>query len=152
MSRSERERRELHAFHDGELSGWRRRRVARRLSRDPAARRELEATRRPVPADELVTLGISCESCHFGGREHAVEEREIRFVPTSPMMTIRHPASGEPAESDRHDPFVINSICAQCHNATLDFYPDGSPAVNSNESINSVGWFSPASTTPSFSH
>lgn len=43
MSREERERRELHAWHDGELSWLGRRRVERRLARDPAARRELEA-------------------------------------------------------------------------------------------------------------
>ena len=34
------EREELHAFRDGELSPWRRWRVARRLARDPRARRE----------------------------------------------------------------------------------------------------------------
>src|SRR5262245_10898946 len=35
--------RELHAFRDGELSAWRRFRVARRLAREPRARRELAA-------------------------------------------------------------------------------------------------------------
>jgi len=35
------ETRELHAFQDGELSPWRRWRIARRLSRDARARREL---------------------------------------------------------------------------------------------------------------
>jgi len=34
---------ELYAFRDGELSRWRRWRVARRLARDPRARRELAA-------------------------------------------------------------------------------------------------------------
>jgi anti-sigma factor RsiW len=43
MSREERERRDLHAWHDGELSWLGRRRVRRRLARDPAARREVEA-------------------------------------------------------------------------------------------------------------
>jgi hypothetical protein len=93
-----------------------------------------ESSRVTLPRD-LITVGISCESCHFGGREHAVEEREIRFVPSSPKLTIRHPVSGRPAESDRDDPFVINSICAQCHTARLDLYPNGSPAVNSGEAI-----------------
>ncbi|MCH7869079.1 MAG: hypothetical protein IH881_15395 [Myxococcales bacterium] len=86
-----------------------------------------------LPRD-LVTVGISCESCHFGGREHASENREIRFVATSPKMTIEHPITKQPAESDRDDPFVINSICAQCHSAHLNLYPNGSPSVNSNES------------------
>ncbi len=100
---------------------------------------ELKATVRPLAAEELVTLGISCESCHFGGREHAIENKEIRFVPTSPKLTIRHPVSERPVESDRDDPFVINSICAQCHNADLNRYPNGSPAVNSNEATAQAG-------------
>lgn len=37
--------REIHAYHDGELSWWGRRRVERRLARDPAARRELAELR-----------------------------------------------------------------------------------------------------------
>lgn len=86
-----------------------------------------------LQGEELVTVGISCESCHFGGREHALEEREIRFVPTAADLTIQHPLHGKPAESDRDDPFVINSICRQCHNAQLTRYPDGSSAVNSDE-------------------
>jgi hypothetical protein len=90
---------------------------------------------RALHGDELVTVGISCESCHFGGREHAVEEREIRFVPTAPELSIRRPGSGEPVVSDREDPLVVNSICGQCHNANLDRYPDDSPAVNSSEAL-----------------
>jgi anti-sigma factor RsiW len=43
VSQDDQARRELHAYHDGELSWWERRRVARRLARDPSARRELEA-------------------------------------------------------------------------------------------------------------
>jgi anti-sigma factor RsiW len=38
-----REERELHAYRDGELSAWRRWRVARRVARDARARRELAA-------------------------------------------------------------------------------------------------------------
>lgn len=43
MSEKFRSDQELHAFRDGELSAWRRWRVARRLARDPRARRELAA-------------------------------------------------------------------------------------------------------------
>jgi hypothetical protein len=64
-----------------------------------------------------------------------VDEREIRFVPTSTRLTIRRPGSGRRLESDREDPLVVNSICAQCHNAGLDTYSDGSHAVNSSESL-----------------
>lgn len=88
---------------------------------------------RGVAADELITVGISCESCHFGGREHAEEGKRISFVPRSPDLTIRHPDTNQPAASDRNDPFVVNSICNQCHNAPLYRFPSDEPAVNSNE-------------------
>ncbi|MDA0711758.1 MAG: multiheme c-type cytochrome, partial [bacterium] len=39
-----------------------------------------------LPIDRFVTVGISCESCHFGGREHARFAKEIRFVPTHPLL------------------------------------------------------------------
>ena len=43
MSETPRQAPELSAFRDGELSPWRRWRVARRVARDPRARRELAA-------------------------------------------------------------------------------------------------------------
>jgi anti-sigma factor RsiW len=67
-SRTEQERnasreQELHAFRDGELSGWRHWRAARRLARDPRARRELAGL------DELGALL----------REHAASVAEPDF-------------------------------------------------------------------------
>ena len=88
---------------------------------------------RALPAEDLVTVGISCESCHFGGREHAVEGKEIRFVPTALELAIHRPGSDELVASDRDDPLVVNSICAQCHNADLNRYPNSAPSVNSEE-------------------
>ena len=90
---------------------------------------------RAVHSSELVTVGISCESCHFGGREHAVNNQKISFVPRADDLTIRRPKSAISYESDREDPFVVNSICFQCHNANLHRYPNLEPAVNSSESI-----------------
>jgi hypothetical protein len=100
---------------------------------------ELKASTRFPRGYELVTVGISCESCHFGGREHAIEKKDISFVPTSPKLTIRHPVSHDQVVSDRDDPLVINSICGQCHSAQLNRYPDGSPSVNSNEATSLAG-------------
>ncbi len=90
---------------------------------------------RGLHGDELVTLGISCESCHFGGREHVENGREIRFVPASSDLSLYRPGTSEPIESDREDPLVINSICTQCHTAKLNLFADGSQAVNSSEGI-----------------
>ncbi len=90
---------------------------------------------RPLDPDELVTVGISCESCHFGGREHAIHGKPIRFLPTSPRLAIEKERGADPTRSDRQNPFVVNSICMQCHNAGLFKYPNGGCMVNSSEAL-----------------
>ena len=85
-----------------------------------------------LPLDRLVTIGISCESCHFGGREHAENDREIRFVPTHPLLADWTPNH----QGARKKPAVINAICRQCHHSGAsapDNWPDGSAGVNSME-------------------
>ena len=111
------------------------------LPRLHQGRLELEPGRtRAMDPSELVTFGISCESCHFGGREHAVEGKKIRFVPTrstimSAELSVRRPGTAEPVRSNRKDPYVVNSICSQCHNAGLPRYPNGGSMVNSSEAL-----------------
>ena len=41
---------------------------------------------RELPTSKLVTVGISCESCHFGGREHSDGATPIRFSPSHPLL------------------------------------------------------------------
>ncbi|HIG56285.1 MAG TPA: hypothetical protein EYQ18_20335 [Candidatus Handelsmanbacteria bacterium] len=85
-----------------------------------------------LPLDRLVTIGISCESCHFGGREHAQNDREIRFVPTHPLLVDWTPDH----RNARNKPAIINAICRQCHHSGArapDNWPDGSAGVNSME-------------------
>jgi hypothetical protein len=86
-----------------------------------------------LPPDRFVTVGISCESCHFGGREHAEDgSTPIRFVPTHPQLGA-WPTDHRGA---RKNPAVINSICRQCHHSgvgAVDNWPDGSASVNSME-------------------
>lgn len=120
----------------------------------------------PATPGELVTLGVSCESCHFGGREHVEEKRESRFVPTGHHLQVRDPriaeASGDAAttaadspastaqagaaavadapEAERPrpgkpSPFVVNSICSQCHCAKVTCYPNGAGTWNSREAL-----------------
>jgi hypothetical protein len=84
--------------------------------------------------ERFVTVGISCESCHFGGREHAEESREMRFVPTHPLLDKWTPAH----QGARKRAEVVNSICRQCHHSgdgAEDNWPDGSASVNSMESV-----------------
>lgn len=101
------------------------------LARDAGDLERLSSER--LPPDRFVTVGISCESCHFGGREHAADgNTPIRFVPTHPSLAGWSPDH----VTARKNPAVINSICRQCHHSGIgapDNWPDGSASVNSME-------------------
>ena len=99
------------------------------LSLDKAG--PLAATKNNLETEELVTVGISCESCHFGGREHTRREKEIRFFPSDPDLKYRR-GTPEP-KTAREDPYVVNSICNQCHSSNPWKYPNGASMWNSNE-------------------
>jgi hypothetical protein len=101
------------------------------LRDDPAARAVIADNLLPV--DELVTVGISCESCHLGGRAHAEEEAPISFVPVHPALAPRPDAPD--LSGGRDDPFVVNAICAQCHSTPADRWPDGGVTRNSSEAF-----------------
>ena len=81
---------------------------------------------------KLVTVGISCESCHFGGRLHAQDAWPIQFVPSGPGLEFTG-GSYQKLSDARKDPYVINAICAQCHSSRNPAYPDGSGTWNSRE-------------------
>ncbi len=87
-----------------------------------------------LPSERFVTVGISCESCHMGGREHVEAQRAIRFVPTHPLLADWSP----PYEGARKRPEVVNALCRQCHHSgasARDNWPDGSASVNSMEAV-----------------
>jgi hypothetical protein len=84
-----------------------------------------------APIAELVTVGISCESCHLGGRDHA-DGGAIWFTPRGPDLVRRAPG---PALGGRDDAVVINAICAQCHSTPAPRFPDGASARNSSEAL-----------------
>jgi hypothetical protein len=85
-----------------------------------------------LPRQSLVTVGISCESCHFGGREHSQDVKKApRFVPTHPEL-----AGWTPEHLNaRKNPAIVNSICRQCHFSGSSSWADGSAVLNSMESI-----------------
>jgi hypothetical protein len=87
------------------------------------------------PDRHLVTLGISCESCHFGGREHALEQQKIRFAPTSPYVRLTSLDTHAPLSGRRDDPATINGLCTQCHSGHARLYPNGAAAANSREGL-----------------
>ncbi|HXX92797.1 MAG TPA: multiheme c-type cytochrome [Planctomycetota bacterium] len=94
---------------------------------------QLEQFRNPtLPTGTLVSVGISCESCHFGGREHARDVKApFRFVPTHPELAGWTP---DP-ENARKKPAVVNSLCRQCHFSGSGSWADGSALINSMEAI-----------------
>ena len=83
---------------------------------------------------ELITLGISCESCHFGGREHAVEGHRIRFAPSGANLSFPK-ATEQLIAQGAESAYLVNAICAQCHSAKAQgiTYPSGSASWNSRE-------------------
>lgn len=88
-----------------------------------------------LPVDQLVTVGISCESCHLGGRAHAASEGEvaIRFAPSSPDL-VRLPDAPDPRAA-RADPAATTAICAQCHSTPAPRFPGGGAVRNSSEAL-----------------
>jgi len=91
------------------------------------------ARRGQLPLDELVTIGISCESCHLGGRQHAEDEREMHFGPEHPDLRASADAPGLVA--GRRSPQLVNALCAQCHSAPSPRYPHGGAHRNSSEAL-----------------
>ncbi|MCA8923170.1 MAG: ammonia-forming cytochrome c nitrite reductase subunit c552 [Planctomycetes bacterium] len=89
-------------------------------------------------ADELITLGVTCQSCHFGGRDHVTREAPVRFLPTAPDLEFPA-ATASLVETGRASAYAVNSICAQCHSARVTCYPDGSATWNSREAADMLG-------------
>jgi hypothetical protein len=87
------------------------------------------------PDRHLVSLGISCESCHFGGREHAQNGDKVRFVPTSRFLQLKPTAAGREVTNDRANPATVNGICTQCHSGNSKLFPNGSAECNSREGL-----------------
>lgn len=86
-----------------------------------------------LAVDEQVTTGISCESCHLGGRAHA-SGQPIHFVPQVPA---RAGVAAWPTTfaDERRDARVVNAVCAQCHSGPSPRLADGTALRNSSEAL-----------------
>ncbi|HUS30205.1 MAG TPA: hypothetical protein VMZ53_16975, partial [Kofleriaceae bacterium] len=89
-----------------------------------------------LAVDEQVTIGISCESCHLGGRAHA-DGAKISSLPAGAGVHVRADAPAMPAtfELQRKDAHVVNTICAQCHSGPSPRLADGTALRNSSEAL-----------------
>jgi hypothetical protein len=86
--------------------------------------------------EKLTCLGVSCESCHFGGRAHAAgEAQKPTFGPSSPLVTVvPHDGRSDPTPSKKNN-YAVNAICAECHCATVPLFPNGAGTWNSREAL-----------------
>lgn len=94
-----------------------------------------------IRPQDLVTLGISCEACHFGAAEHVKTDGNTptSYLPQSPYLRWVSKTDKKPVESNPKDPRVLNGVCAQCHCATITTYPNGSGTWNSREALDLLG-------------
>ncbi len=76
-------------------------------------------TRDRLDTDKLVELGIGCEACHNGSREHAVDPKILpSFAVRSSLFGI-DPPNGEAGNRAQW----INHTCAKCHTVLFTHYP-----------------------------
>lgn len=90
------------------------------------------------PERHLVTLGISCESCHFGGREHVANKRDVRFLPTSKFVKLIPKRADRPIADSRSNAAAVNGICTQCHSGGGILFPNGGAQCNSREGLDAA--------------
>ena len=81
--------------------------------------------------DKAATLGVSCEACHLGCKEHAEnKDKAPAFSPQSPRLY----GYDDPHAIDTgRNAININSACARCHAGNRPKYASGISTWNSTE-------------------
>jgi predicted CXXCH cytochrome family protein len=93
------------------------------------------SVRNPMAAWEAseyaVTLGVSCEACHLGAKEHVRSGGAVkpRFFPSSPHLWVE--ASAPPNPGRTHD--NVNWACGRCHTGSRPTFAAGMSTWNSVE-------------------
>ena len=79
------------------------------------ALRAVDVVRDGFDARALVEVGIGCEACHGGAREHA-NDPSVRtsLVPVAPWLDAAVPGGSAQA---------VNRVCARCHQVLFSGYP-----------------------------
>ncbi len=81
---------------------------------DDAAR----ATLHRFGEGQLVEVGIGCEACHNGARQHAEDPGRLpSFEPRSPLLRAAAPGAPPTRAS------FVNHTCARCHTVLFSHYP-----------------------------
>jgi hypothetical protein len=84
-----------------------------------------------LAVEEQVTTGISCESCHLGGKDH-VAGGPIDFVPRGAVARPDAPQH-RPFADEIKDADLVNLVCMQCHSGPSPKIANGASLRNSAE-------------------
>ncbi len=77
-----------------------------------------------------VTLGVSCEACHLGSRQHAQNEKaKPSFTGQSPHLYVFADSKNDGGRTAAN----INAICGRCHTGNRPTYAGGMATWNSTE-------------------
>jgi predicted CXXCH cytochrome family protein len=89
---------------------------------DLLLRRAIDATRDHFTGASLLEVGIGCESCHGGSREHVRDVSVLpSFEPVAPFLAVRIAGAGAERRPTRAE--SINHVCARCHQVLFSRYP-----------------------------
>jgi predicted CXXCH cytochrome family protein len=82
----------------------------------------IKVTRGRFGERQLIEVGIGCEACHNGSKEHVEDpSRKPSFAIQSPLVSMSTPdprRKGEPGRAE-----WINRTCARCHTVLFSRYP-----------------------------
>ena len=86
----------------------------------PLLREAMLRTRKNFGEPHLIELGIGCEACHGGSREHVMAPSQVKpsFALQSPFLQVLGPDNMEPSLS-----LETNRTCAKCHTVLFSRYP-----------------------------
>lgn len=98
-----------------------------------------DVTQKPA-SEQAITLGVSCEACHNGARDHILHsaakltESPPEFFPNSPHIEF-DVGAGDTVNSLRFSRSSdnINWICARCHSGNRPTFAAGMSTWNSTE-------------------
>ncbi len=80
------------------------------------ARRAIDVVRDGFDGSALLEVGIGCEACHGGAREHTLDPTvHPSFVPVAPWLDVAAPQVTRAQ--------AINRACARCHQVLFSRYP-----------------------------
>ena len=90
--------------------------------REEALKHGIHELRARFAARHFVEVGIGCEACHGGSREHVDDPRVLPdFAPRSAFLEARPEVARTDGEVTRAE--RINRVCARCHQVLFSRYP-----------------------------